>query len=91
MKQGTKTVVKNPYSPDVFSEILFERMKAINAALDELELYEFRYGLNNLSPQDGGWESIALDKPDDLVRRINSEAFYAGIKLKRYNIEIKWQ
>ena len=69
-------------SPDVFSEILYEKMKRINAGIDEMELYEFRYALNNLVPEDGGWASVELDEKVEIEERINATSFYASIQLK---------
>lgn len=57
-------------------------MKRINAGIEEMELYEFRYALNNLVPEDGGWASIELDERGEIEERINSTSFYAGIQLK---------
>jgi hypothetical protein len=52
-------------NPEVFSEILYEKMKRINAGIEDLELYEFRYGLDNLLPEQGGWASVILDRQED--------------------------
>jgi len=70
------------YSPDVFSEILYEKMKRINMGIGELELYEFRYALDNLYPENGGWASVELDKKEEIEKLINSSSFYTGIQLK---------
>ena len=43
----------NHFNPGVFFEILYEKMQEINPGIKELELYEFRYGLNNLFPENG--------------------------------------
>jgi uridine kinase len=56
-------------------------MKSINAGIEELELYEFRYGLNELIP-DMGWESIALDAKEEIEVRVNSRKFYDSIEIK---------
>jgi len=72
----------NLFEPGVFSEILYKRMKEINAGIEELELYEFRYGLNNLVPEDGGWTSVMLDAMADVEHRIQSSDFYTGIQIK---------
>jgi uridine kinase len=73
----------NPlYSPDVFSEILYDKMKRINMGIDELELYEFRYALDNLYPENGGWASVELDKKEEIEKLINRSNFYTGIQLK---------
>ena len=42
------------FDPKVFSTTLFEKMKLFNPGLEDLELYEFRYGLNNLIPEGAG-------------------------------------
>jgi uridine kinase len=70
------------YSPDVFSDILYDKMKRINLGIDELELYEFRYALDNLYPESGGWASVELDKKEEIETLINRSDFYTGIHLK---------
>ena len=47
-----------------------------------MELYEFRYALHNLYPENGGWASVKLDKPEEIEQRINSRDFYTGIQIK---------
>jgi len=70
------------FSPDVFSEILYEKMKRIDIGVDALELHEFRYALDNLYPKNGGWASVELDKRKEIQNRINTRDFYASIHLK---------
>jgi len=72
----------NLFSPDIFSEILYEKIKRLNAGLEELELYEFRYALDNLYPENGGWACVELDQKEEIEKRINTRAFYTGIQLK---------
>jgi uridine kinase len=72
----------NLFDPGVFSEILYERMKAINAGIEELELYEFRYGLNNLIPERGGWAGVELDARAEIEEQIQSRDFYTAIQIK---------
>jgi uridine kinase len=67
--------------PDAFSAALFERMKQINPGISDLELYEFRYGLNDLIPEKG-WGSIKLDRKEEIEKRLNSRDFYDGIQIK---------
>jgi uridine kinase len=69
------------HSPQVFSEILYERMRSINAGIERLQLYEFRYALENLYPQDG-WNSIELDKPEEIEKMVRARDFYEAIQLK---------
>jgi len=73
-----QNVLSNPL---VFSETLFEKMKLLSPCIQELELYEFRYGLIEFVP-DKGWDSIALDERDAIVARINSPGFYDSIQVK---------
>jgi uridine kinase len=73
----------NPlFRPDVFSQTLYEKMKGINAGVEEMELYEFRYGLNNLVPENGGWASVELDERADIEQWIQSSDFYGGVQIK---------
>ena len=69
-------------NPNVFSEILYEKMRRINPGVEELELDEFRYALDNLYPKNGGWASVKLDSKEEIEQRINSSDFYASIQLK---------
>ncbi len=67
---------------EAFSEILFEKMKQVNPGIEEMELYEFRYGLDNLYPVESGWASVCLDEMGDVEQRIESSDFYASIQIK---------
>lgn len=71
----------NIYEANLFSETLFEKMKQISPAVDDLELYEFRYALNNLTPK-AGWGSLRLEQKQDIELLVNSRAFYDGIQIK---------
>jgi uridine kinase len=64
-----------------FSELLFEKMKSLSPGIQDLELYEFRYGLNNLIPADG-WDSVNLDTMLDIEKQVNQREFYDNIKIK---------
>jgi uridine kinase len=68
-------------TPEIFSTVLFEMMKRINAGVEDLELYEFRYALENISPE-AGWDSIKLGPRDEIERLIGTRDFYTSIKLK---------
>lgn len=72
----------NLFEPDVFSATLFEKMKRISPALQDLELYEFRYALKNITPATG-WDSVQLDSKEEIASRVNSRAFYDAIQIKR--------
>ncbi len=77
--------MNNPNSlsdPKVFTEILYEKMKRINVGIEDLALYEFRYGLDNLIPAQGGWASVVLDPKEEIEQRIHQREFYIGIHLR---------
>jgi len=67
--------------PQGFSARLFEIMKKLEPTIEDLELYEFRYGLNNITPA-AGWESPALEAKEDIERRVNGRPFYDSIQIK---------
>lgn len=66
---------------DLFSEKLFEIMRALSPAINDLELYEFRYCLENITP-DQGWQSLDLMNKAEIEQMVNSPAFYSGIELR---------
>ena len=66
---------------EAFSEKLFEIMKQINPGISNLELYEFRYGMLELNP-DNGWNSIKLDGKEEIASRISNRKFFDSIKAK---------
>ena len=72
---------ENQYEESFFSETLFEKMKFINPAVNDLELYEFQYALDNLKPVNG-WNSIKVNEKEDVLTLINQNAFYEQIQLK---------
>lgn len=74
--------MENIYNPEVFSVVLFEKMKHISPAVMDLELYEFQYGLKNITPVDG-WKTIQSDTKEEIESRVNSRAFYDSIQIKR--------
>ncbi len=76
----TTTSVLN--DPAAFSSALLEKMKCINPALQDLEPYEFRYCLNNMMPEPGGWVSVKPDSRDEIERRVNDTAFFKSIQIK---------
>jgi len=70
------------YSPALFSEVLYEKMKRINPGIEDLELDEFRYALDNFCPGNGGWASVELGSREEIEKLINRSDFYARIQLK---------
>lgn len=70
------------HDPDSFSSALFKIMKRVSPAVQDMELYEFRYALNNLYPEPGGWAAIQPDTCADLEARIADPAFYEAVQIK---------
>ena len=64
-----------------FSAELFEIMKRVEPAIEGLELYEFRYGLNNIIPAQG-WRSVVLEPKEEIEQRVSGRAFYDTIHIK---------
>ena len=69
-------------SPEDFAEALYAKMRRINAGIADLELFEFRYALENLYPEQGGWESVKLDKPEEIDALIQRRDFYESIEMR---------
>ena len=67
--------------PEVFSVALFDVMKRINAGIEDLTFYEFRYSLENMLPE-AGWDSVELDRQNEVERLIGGRDFYTSIQLK---------
>ena len=68
--------------PGAFSGALFEVMHQVNEGVQDLELYEFRYLLENYFPNEEGWEKVQLETPEAVEARIGSRSFYESIQLK---------
>jgi uridine kinase len=67
--------------PSAFSEALYAAMPGINEGVADLELYEFRYGLKDLTPEKG-WETVVLERMDEIEARFSRREFYDRIQIK---------
>jgi uridine kinase len=67
--------------PNEFSSELYPILQRINRGLDDLEPYEFSYGLDNVAPEKG-WETIEPIAYAEIERMIAAREFYTGIQLK---------
>jgi len=74
----TNLILNDPLE---FSKSLFEKMKQFSPGISELELYEFRYGLADLVPEQG-WGAVKLDGKKEIELRLNRRDFYDGIQLR---------
>jgi len=66
---------------NAFSAALFEVMQQVCPGIGELELYEFRYALHGLTPDDG-WASVSLEDPAAIEAQVTSSAFYRSLQVK---------
>jgi uridine kinase len=66
---------------DQLSELLFQKMQVINPAIQDMELFEFRYALENMLPK-SGWDSIRLEETTEIENLVNSPQFYNSIQLR---------
>jgi uridine kinase len=67
---------------DPFTKTLYEKMKAVNPGIEDLELYEFQYGLDNLIPDNGDWTSIRTIPTEEIEALVSRDDFYANIQIK---------
>jgi uridine kinase len=72
----------NAFDSDVFSGTLYEKMKRIDPAVQELELYEFRYGLDSLCPREGQWDAVKVQAMLEIEEQTNRSDFYKRIQAK---------
>jgi len=69
------------HNPEQFSKVLYQKMQVINPAIADLELFEFRYALENLLPK-SGWDSIEVAEPKKIEEMVNSIGYYESIQLR---------
>ena len=69
-------------SKDLFCKELHEKMNRVAPVCNKMEPYEFRYSLNNITPQTGEWSEIQLDSVASIEKRIYSDEFYDSIAIK---------
>jgi len=80
--------LEHPVSEEAFAAALFPVMQQVTSAVGEMELYEFRYALHNLTPV-GGWASVGLEERQTIEERVTSSEFYRSLQVKpRRGVEI---
>lgn len=65
-----------------FSKELYNKLKKLKSGVSNLELYEFRYALENIQLKDGDWRSIEIPSCSEIENTIDDSAFYEKIQLK---------
>ncbi len=68
-------------SNKAFTAALYEKMCCLVPAVQDLALYEFGYGLQNITPQ-AGWNSVTPLPQVEIERMVNDRAFYNSIQIK---------
>jgi len=69
------------FSSNSFSAALYEKTCQLSPAVQDLELYEFRYCLNGITPE-AGWASVKPLPKAEIEQMVNSRAFYDSIQIK---------
>ena len=64
-----------------FSEALYKKMQQIDPAVAGMELFEFRYALENVTPQDD-WHCVTVLPAKNIEQMINDSNFYTAIATK---------
>lgn len=67
---------------DLFCSRLLQAMKKIAPVVERMEEYEFRYCLNNITPQNGNWLTVNLESTQEIEKKITSLAFFDTIQIK---------
>ena len=69
-------------NPDLFCEKLQHKMRLITQVVNRMEPYEFRYSLNNISPEEDKWSSVALEAIEEIEKKINLPSFFDAVQIK---------
>ncbi len=74
----------NPIEDDLqFSQTLFDIMQKVNVGVGEMELYEFRYALDEYLPEDGDWSGIELKDVQSIEKMITNRDFFDEIQIRK--------
>ena len=65
-----------------FSTKLYESLCKLNSGVKKLELYEFRYALENIKPENFDWNHIEIPSKAEITIKISNRNFYKNIELK---------
>jgi uridine kinase len=68
--------------PGLFCSALFEKMKSIAPVVETMALYEFRYSLNNCTPENNNWQAVELKSKKEIEVEISSPEFFKNIAIK---------
>jgi hypothetical protein len=66
-----------------FSKTLYARLQQVCPGVGDMELYEFRYALEALTPQ-SGWGAVSPVPMSEIEKMVSDIRFYESIQLKPY-------
>lgn len=69
-------------NPDLFCDKLQQKMRLITQVIDHMESYEFRYSLNNITPENDNWISIVLESTNEIENKISTPAYFDAVQIK---------
>ncbi len=69
------------FSEKAFTAALYEKMCRLTPAVQDLALYEFGYGLKNITPP-GSWAEVVLLPQAEIEQMVNDRAFYDSLQIK---------
>lgn len=64
-----------------FSSRLYELLSQLNPGIQDLELYEFRYALENITPE-MGWSSVDILPIEDITGMIQRHSLFTNVEFK---------
>lgn len=65
-----------------FSKKLYKKLSELGNGVSNLELYEFRYALENIQPKNKVWSTIDIPIELEIEKKIGDSSFYEKIQLK---------
>ena len=69
------------FSEKAFTAALYEKMCRLTPAVQDLALYEFGYGLKNITPP-GSWAEVVLLPQAEIEQMVDDRAFYDNLQIK---------
>lgn len=69
-------------SKDLFCDALHLKMNLVAPVCLRMEPYEFRYSLNNITPEDAEWSTISLEPLAEIEKVITNIDFFKSIQIK---------
>lgn len=65
-----------------FSKELYTQLSKLKSGVSDLELYEFRYALENIQPISEDWNTVNIPDYQVIEQKISNSSFYENIQLR---------